>query len=284
MKTIKINRCSVRLLIVLICVVVLHLIVTAQVGKPGPRSTRLPTLFIIGDSTVKNSTKGLLGWGDPIANLFDQSRIRIENRARGGRSSRTFQTEGLWDQVVSELQPGDFVLMQFGHNDGGAINDDSRARGSLKGTGTEIEEIDNLLTRKHEVVHTFGWYMRKYVADTKGKGAIPIVLSPIPRNIWQDGKVVRASSDYGKWASEAAKAEGAFFIDLNELVARRYEPLGPEKVKELYFLEDHTHTTSAGAQLNAASIVEGLRALTNCPLKAFLLDQPRPPANTVLKC
>jgi hypothetical protein len=71
-----------------------------------------PTLFIIGDSTVKTPTAGQQGWGDPIAELFDQKRIRVENRARGGRSSRTFQTEGLWDQVLTELKPGDFVLRQ----------------------------------------------------------------------------------------------------------------------------------------------------------------------------
>jgi len=231
-----------------------------------------PTLFIIGDSTVRNSGKGLQGWGDAIGSFFDQTRIKIDNRARGGRSSRTFMTEGLWDQVLAELKPGDFVLMQFGHNDGGAVNDASRARGSLRGAGDETEEIDNLLTKKHEVVHTYGWYMKKFISDTKAKDATPIVLSQIPRNIWQEGKVVRASNDYGKWASEVAKAGGAFFIDLNELVARQYEGLGPEKVKELYFLEDHTHTTPAGAQLNAAAVVEGLRALKTCPLNVFLLD------------
>src|SRR5215470_3701125 len=90
------------------------------------------TLFIIGDSTVKNSTEGLQGWGDPIADYFDQAKLRVVNRARGGRSSRTFQTEGLWDQVLKELKPGDFVLMQFGHNDGAPI-DDEKARGSLPG-------------------------------------------------------------------------------------------------------------------------------------------------------
>lgn len=235
-----------------------------------PPQTRLPTLFIIGDSTVKTPTNGQQGWGDPIAAFFDQARIKVENRARGGRSSRTFQTEGLWDQILSELKPGDFVLMQFGHNDGGAINDTSRARGSIKGTGDETEEIDNLLTKQHEIVHTFGWYMRKYVTDTKKKGATPIVLSPIPRNIWKDGKVVRASGDYGKWAAEVAKSESAFFIDLNELVAKRYEAMGPEKVK-LYFPADHTHTNPAGAEENAAAVVEGVRALRRCPLRQFLL-------------
>jgi len=231
---------------------------------------RLPTLFIIGDSTVKNSTQGLQGWGDAIGGYFDQTRINVENRARGGRSSRTFITEGLWDQVLAELKPGDFVLMQFGHNDGGAVNDASRARGSLRGIGDETEEIDNLLTKKHEVVRTFGWYMKKFVTDTRAKGATPIVLSFIPRNMWKDGKVIRGSDSYGKWASEVAAAQQVAFIDLNEIVAKKYETLGPDKVKELYFLEDHTHTTPAGAEVNAASVVEGLRALKNCRLAAFL--------------
>ncbi len=231
---------------------------------------RLPTLFIIGDSTVKNSGKGLLGWGDPIANFFDQTKIKVENRARGGRSSRTFITESLWDQILSELKPGDYVLMQFGHNDGGAVNDAARARGSLRGIGDETEEIDNLLTKKHEVVHTYGWYMKKFVTDTKAKGATPIVLSQIPRNIWKDGKVERVASTYGGWAAEVATAERVAFIDLHEIVAKKYEILGPDKVKELYFLEDHTHTTPAGAEVNAASVVEGLRVLKNCPLTAFL--------------
>src|SRR5437763_825443 len=84
------------------------------------------------------------------------------------------------------------------------------------------------------------------VADSKAKGATPIVLSPVPRNIWKDGNVARASNDYGKWAAESAKAGGAFFLDLNELVAKRYEEVGPETVKTQYFGEDHTHTTPAG--------------------------------------
>src|SRR5262247_3720378 len=173
-------------------------------------SAKPPTLFLIGDSTVRNGggdgANNQWGWGEPIVAYFDSAKITVLNRARGGRSSRTFLTEGLWDQVLSELKPGDFVLIQFGHNDGGPINDASRARGSLRGTGNESEEIDNLLTKKHEVVRTYGWYMRKYISDTKAKGATPIVLSQVPRNIWKDGKVVRAASDYGGWAAEVARS------------------------------------------------------------------------------
>ena len=245
---------------------------TTIVAQTGAQPAQ-PTLFIIGDSTVKNSTAGLQGWGDPIAELFDQKRIKVENRARAGRSSRTFQTEGLWDQILAELKPGDFVLMQFGHNDGGAINDASRARGSLPGTGDKIEEIDNLITKKHEVVHTYGWYMKKYVNDTKSKGATPIVLSPIPRNIWIEGKVERAAETYGSWAADVAKSQGAFFIDLNEIVAKQYESIGQEKISKEYFLVDHTHTTPLAARLNAESVVSGLQTLKNCALVAFLLKE-----------
>jgi rhamnogalacturonan acetylesterase len=73
------------------------------------------------------------------------------------------------------LKPGDFVMMQFGHNDAGAINDSFRARASIQGTGEETEEIDNLLTKKHEIVNSFGWYLRKFIADAKAKGATTIV-------------------------------------------------------------------------------------------------------------
>lgn len=239
-----------------------------------------PTVFIIGDSTVKNSAEGLQGWGDPIAELFDQTKIKVVNCARGGRSSRTFQTEGLWDQVLAELKRDDFVLIQFGHNDGGPVNDASRARGSLRGIGEETEEIDNLLTKKHEVVHTYGWYMRKFVSDARAKGATAIVLSQIPRNIWKDGKVERAVDTYGGWAAEAAKSQGAFFIDLNEIVAKQYEVIGQEVVSKEYFLTDHTHTTPLGARLNAESVASGLRGLKHCRLAKFLVkkkiqDDPR---------
>ncbi len=227
-------------------------------------NTRRPTLFIIGDSTVKNRTAGQLGWGDAIGDYFDTNKIRIENHAIAGRSSRTFLTDGRWDKILAELNPGDFVVMQFGHNDGGGINDNSRARGSIRGVGNETQEIDNLLTRKHETVHTFGWYMRKYIEDTKAKGATPIVLSLVPRKTWRDGKIVR-SDNYRKWAAEVARGETAAFVDLYEIIARRYEELGSEKVNEL-FGDDHTHTNRAGAEINAACVIAGLKGLSSCAL------------------
>jgi lysophospholipase L1-like esterase len=234
-----------------------------------PAQAAKPTLFLIGDSTVRNHTRGQLGWGDPVAALFDSSKILVTNRALGGRSSRTFLTEGLWEKVRTELKPGDFVLMQFGHNDGGPI-EGVRARASLKGSGEETRAVTNQVSGQVETIHTYGWYMRKYISDTKASGATPVVLSLVPRKIWRDGKIVRGTGDYVKWAGDAAKAEGVAFVDLNDIVARHYEELGAEKVNGL-FGDEHTHTTAEGAKLNAEGVVEGLHGLKDCPLNQFLL-------------
>ena len=90
----------------------------------APPAANKPTLFIVSDSTVHNGTRGQQGWGDPLIDRFDHDKITVENRAIGGRSSRTFQTEGRWDAVLKKAKRGDFVLIQMGHNDAGKINDD----------------------------------------------------------------------------------------------------------------------------------------------------------------
>jgi lysophospholipase L1-like esterase len=237
------------------------------------QSRELPTLFLIGDSTVRNGqgtgTSGQWGWGEPIVDLFDGSKIHVRNMALGGTSSRTFLTGGNWDKVIAELKPGDFVMMQFGHNDNGPVDDTSRARGTIKGVDETSREIDNPITKKHEVVHTYGWYLRKYIADTKAKGATPIVCSLIPRKIWKDGKIERGRNGYAGWAEMVAKQEGVAFVDLNEIIADRYDALGPAKV-EAMFADPHTHTSRGGAELNAQCVVAGLKRLANDPLAGYL--------------
>src|SRR5437867_5693003 len=160
----------------------------APVTPPStrPRDPNLPTLWLVGDSTVRNGSgvggNNLWGWGDRIEKYFDTSRINVVNRARGGRSSRTFQTEGLWDEVLADAKSGDFVIIQMGHNDGGPLAGDNRERGSLRGIGDELQEVTlTLPPRKgqHETVHTYGWYMRKYVADARAKAMAVIICSPI---------------------------------------------------------------------------------------------------------
>jgi len=266
-------------LLIAFCIVLCVCIDNAQAQSPSlqqspapesqPINSKLRTIFVVGDSTANNHANGPLGWGDPFIAYFDSTKINVVNRAHGGRSSRTFITEGLWDKVLSELRPGDFVLIQFGHNDAGVINDASRARGSLPGTGEETEEIDNLLTKKHEVVHTFGWYMRKMIADTRTKAATPIVLSLTVRNIWNDGRVERGPGRYGEWAAEIAKSQNVLFVNVTKLIAEKYEEMGEEKVKAL-FGPDHTHTSPAGAELNASLVVAGLKMMKSKPLNRYL--------------
>jgi lysophospholipase L1-like esterase len=252
-----------------LCIVVLAAASFVRAAE-APSATTRPTLFLAGDSTVKNGTKGQRGWGEEIGKYFDKSKIDVQNHAIGGRSSRTFQTEGRWDKLLEQLKPGDFVLIQFGHNDSGPLDDASRARGTIRGVGDESKEIDNPITKKHEVVHTYGWYMRKYAADVKAKGATPIICSLVPRNDWKDGKVLRGDKSYGGWAKQSAEAEKSLFIDLNELAAKRYEQLGEEKVKS-FFPDEHTHTNAAGADVNAQCVVEGIKSLDD-PSVAKLKD------------
>src|SRR5260221_14057577 len=90
-----------------------------SVVQNAPLNPALPTLFIVGDSTARNQAD--LGWGDHFAHYFDTTRVNIANRAHAGRSSRTFINEGSWDRVLTEMKPGDFVLLQMGHNDGGDL-------------------------------------------------------------------------------------------------------------------------------------------------------------------
>ncbi len=100
--------------------------------------------------------------------------------------------------------------------------------------------------------------MRRYVREAREAGVIPVICSPIPRNDWKAGKVIRSDSSYGKWAKDIAKEEGVGFIHLNHLVASAYESLGEEKVK-VFFPADHTHTDSAGAALNASIVAKAMK-------------------------
>ena len=223
-----------------------------------------PVLYIIGDSTVRNGDgtgkNQQWGWGSFIAPYFDTTRMGVQNHAIGGRSSRTFITEGRWERITSKLKKGDIVIMQFGHNDGGPLDDTARARGSIRGIGEDSARIYNPIRKMNETVYSFGGYMRRYIRETRAAGAIPIVCSPIPRNDWKNGKVVRSPQSYAGWAKSVAEAEGVAFIDLNDIIATKYEAMGPEAVKP-FFPVDHTHTDKAGAQLNAEIVMAEMKKL-----------------------
>jgi lysophospholipase L1-like esterase len=239
----------------------------ARLHLPEPADPKLPTLFLIGDSTVRNGrgdgSDGQWGWGEPLFNWFDAAKVNVVNRAVGGLSSRTFFIGVYWRRVLDMMKPGDFVVMQFGHNDGGSLDGAQGSRVSLPGVG------DETAPGQADAIHTFGWYLKRFIADTRAQGATPIVCSLIPRKIWKDGKIARNAEDYAGWAADVARSENAPLIDLNEMIAREYDRLGADKVEPL-FADEHTHTTRAGAELNAAIVAAGIRSLKESPLTQFL--------------
>jgi len=270
-----------------------------DLGLMPPANPALPSLILIGDSTVRNGhgrgDQNQWGWGAPIVNLFDSTKINVVNRAIGGLSSHSYIMEGHWDQALEMIKPGDFVLIQWGHNDGGihlpgtpAVPDQGLApgatpptppagmatrgpnvRGSLPGTGDEVYDVTDPRTGEMVAVHTYGWYLRKYIADVRAKGATPIICSLVPRKIWVDGHIRRNTDTYRGWAQQVAEQEHVGFVDLNEIIARRYDAMGPEAVDGL-FGDPHTHTDWAGAEINAEAVVSGLRGLAGDPLAPYL--------------
>jgi rhamnogalacturonan acetylesterase len=232
-----------------------------------------PTLYIIGDSTVRNGDgtgkESLWGWGSFMHEYFDTTKLSVQNHAMGGRSSRTFITEGRWDKILTTLKKGDYVIMQFGHNDASPLDDTARARGTIRGIGNDSTEIYNPIRKMREIVHSYGWYMRKYVNEVKAKGATPIICSLIPRNNWKGGRVNR-SNDYGIWAKQIADETSAFFIDLNSMVADKYDAMGEQAVKN-FFPKDNTHTNKEGALINVQLVTEGIKQNIQCGLNNYLL-------------
>lgn len=233
---------------------------------PVPAKENLPTLWLIGDSTVRNGSKGdngpdgQWGWGAPLTAYFDLSKINIVNRAMGGTSSRNFYTGEWWRNTRPLIKKGDFVMMQFGANDNGG----AKGKGALKGVGEETE------MNGEETVHTFGWYLRKYVEETRAAGATPIICSLTPRKRW-DGRDFVRGGGHAEWAELAAKETKTLFVPLNEIIGARYEKLGKRKVDKLYVPspKENLHPGWDGAVVNAECVVAGLKALRKDPFEGF---------------
>jgi lysophospholipase L1-like esterase len=253
-------------------------LVAGCVSRPKDPGS-VPKLFVAGDSTASfynPNPKNQQGWGAVLQPYFDTRRLSVVDVARGGRSSRTFITEGHWEKLLAQLGTGDFVIIQFGHNDAGALNQEPpgstrplRARGTIPGIGTESEEIDNVITGQHETVYTFGWYLRKMIADVRAKGATPILLTLTKTNTWQEGRIPCVFESYRAWTYQTAVNEDVAFIDLTRIIADRYQGEGPEAVKG-QFIDDTVHTNIAGADANARDVISGLRTLKSLPLRKAL--------------
>ncbi len=262
------------------------------------RTEGKPVVFITGDSTVKNADSdkdGMWGWGAVANTIFDETKIDIVNAAKAGRSCRTFLNEGRWERVYNSLKPGDFVLIQFGHNDIGAIDKPKYRAAIASGQDTchvyrmqDVKEDlakQNVIDKKlksnvrvggYEVVYSFGWYLKKFIQDVREKGATPVLVSLTPRNEWPNGKIERRNDTYGKWYREVVQATGVEFVDLHNITAdfldKKFASKDGARSKakaSKYFNHDHTHTSLLGAKTNAQSIARGLRT-NQSPLAKYL--------------
>jgi lysophospholipase L1-like esterase len=243
------------------------------VAKETAATATLPTLWIAGDSTVKSNSP-MRGWGQDLGTFFDPQKINVVNRAIGGRSSRTFFTEGRWREIEDALKPGDFVIIQFGHNDVGPLDERGKFRGSVKGTSDETEKVakpDGTI----EEVHSYGWYLKTMARGAREKKAKVILCSPVPHKKFdRDGKFVQDWAEWRPWVEECAKAENAAFLDLAGIIGKKYAEYDPAIV-EGFFADKGTHTNAVGAMVNAKAVVSGLRALPTAPLDAYLSEAGR---------
>lgn len=234
--------------------------------KDAPVSA-LPTLWIAGDSTVKNNQGQMRGWGQDIGSFLDETKIQVVNRAIGGRSSRTFFTEGRWDEMLAAIKPGDIVLVQFGHNDVGPLDARGKFRGSIKGIGDETEQVTQP-DGSIETVRSYGWYLKHFARTAKAKSATVVLCSPVPHKKFEgDWKEWRG------WVKDCAAEEGVLFLDLTELIASRYAAMDRAKV-DSFFADERTHTNAEGAAFNARAVIDGLKALPESPLAKYLRTTP----------
>jgi pectinesterase len=210
------------------------------------------TIYMIGDSTMANKLPGAFpetGWGMQFGQFFDSS-ITIDNRALNGRSTLSFINEGHWKSVVDNLKEGDYVFIEFGHND---------EKVSKAGVGTSLQEYRiNLI---------------KFVSETRDKKAIPILLTPTTRHSFRNGVFYETHGDYPEVVRKLADSMNVPLIDMHRKTEKLIVGLGDEASRKFFnYVEtgsvnypqgkkDNTHFSPEGAKQMAALAVEGIKEL-----------------------
>ena len=227
---------------------------------PGATPTRI-ILHLAGDSTMGEGLperRPETGWGEPMQEQFDAARVVVSNHAKRGRSTRTFLSEGFWAGLIANVKEGDYVIVQFGHNDG---------------------SIDEEQTPREEYRANFA----RFVTDVRGKKGIPILATPIVvRAFNRDGSLRDTHGSYPDIVRSVAATAGAPLLDMQVLSAQVVASHGPEGSKQLFQhlspgehpnypggLADNIHLSPTGARLLAERAAKGLKDL-NVPLAAFL--------------
>lgn len=212
------------------------------------------TVYLIGDSTIADKTPQTFpetGWGTPFKTFFD-STVVIENRAKNGRSTKSFIAENLWQPIADALQENDYVFIQFGHND--------EAKEKVGRYATPEEYKKNL---------------HRFISEARGKKANPVLLTPVTRRKFdKDGRIMETHVEYSKLAREVAKETGVPFIDLDEKSRQLLQQFGEETSKLLFLQlqpgehpnypegkEDNTHFSELGARKIAQVVLSEIVAL-----------------------
>lgn len=211
-------------------------------------------IFIAGDSTCDGKANGkIIGWGKFLG---DYVTANVNNQAHSGQSARTFYRDGRWNNLIKGVSKGDYVIIQFGHNDGGGPTA-AKNRGSVDGTGDKTVTVT--VNGAKEVVHTFPWYIKYFANQVKDKGATPLLMSHTPTFTFKNGKVGQAGkfAEYMKMVSNELKIP---FIDHYNYIARNWEFLGEKYLREHnWFPNDHTHTSPEGADFNAKMVISAIK-------------------------
>jgi lysophospholipase L1-like esterase len=210
-------------------------------------------VYLIGDSTMcdyEPQRAPVTGWGMPFKIFFD-STVQIENHARGGRSTRTFISEGRWQPIVKNLQAGDYVLMQFGHND---------------------EAKEEKYKDRYTPVADYKTNLAKFIIETRTKKGIPVLITPVSRLRFKDGQQQETHTEYTAAVFEVAKQQNVPVIDLDKKSRELYQQLGEENAKLLFMQlapgehpaypegqKDNTHFNEYGARRIAQLVLAGLR-------------------------
>jgi rhamnogalacturonan acetylesterase len=228
----------------------------------------LPTLFIAGDSTAAAGIPSRRGWAAILVDYFDTSKVNLVNQAEGGARFNSYLAQGNWTKLTNAVKPGDFVVIEFGHNNG-----------PLAGIGEETQILPGLGNSPSKLVHTHGWYLRKFITDVRAKGGIPIVSTITLRNKWTEGKVERlkellpGSGGMSDWSRQVAAAEKALLVDHGNIIGDIYDKLGKDEVAKFFDGTEYLHTNTAGAIVNAEAFIAGLKGLAGMPLVDFLNEK-----------
>ncbi|GME26178.1 Basic leucine zipper protein [Neofusicoccum parvum] len=210
----------------------------------------------------KNGTEDRQGWGHYLQYSLS---IPVVNRAFAGRSARSFTDQSRFAAIEALLQPGDFVVVEFGHNDGGGAllgtaNYTDNGRPACPGEGDET--CASVLNGTAVTVHTYNWYLLRAARSFLAKGASVVVSSMTPTNPWETGAFVYDPPIFVGYAEDVAETleaeeEESAFVNHGRYEADEFERLGKDVV-DSFFLMDHTHTQPEGADVAAKAFVKGL--------------------------